>query len=256
MAKSKQPIGDLGDTFNPSILLWGSPGSGKTTLAGSYSMGPVHFYETDPQGTTVLRDSPNEITADTFTDATCGAGKTYGTFWKQLQKDEKDGFFEEMRQREGIVVVDSYTTLENYLVEHVAGNRLGKKKQDGGAFDIRREDWPVISSYVLAFFKAISALPCATVVICHEKSIQDAENNIFWRPTILGQQADAAPRWFVEYGHCSLDKGGLKVRIKGNPSHPASSRLFVGAKARQLVNPTMDDFYKSFHGQKVDCKVE
>lgn len=255
---SKQPVNAaLGDLFNPSILLWGGPGQGKTTFVGTYTKGPVHIYEMDPQGTAVLRDTTNQITADTFTDAAYGPGKTYPAFWKQMQDDEKNGFFKDMKDQEGIIVIDSYTTLENYLVEYVATKVLNKKKQEGGAFNIQRQDWPTVSSYVLAFFKMISSLPCATVVICHEKSIQDAEQNVFWRPTILGQQAESAPRWFMEYAHASLTPvGGLKLQVRGNPQTPASNRIFSGNKVSALKNPTMDTFYKVFHGQGLDCKSE
>lgn len=253
---AKQAISDnLGDKFCASILLWGAPGSGKTSFLGTYTKGPVHIYETDPQGTAVLRDTDKEITGDVFTDAIHGPGKTYPAFWKQLQKDEKDGFFKEMLEKEGIVVVDSYTTLENYMVEYVASQVLNKKQQSGGAYDIRREDWPTISSYVLAFLKHFARLPCATVLICHEKSVQDGDQNIFWRPTILGQQAESAPRWFVEYGHVTLSGGTQRIRVMGNPTVPASNRLFSGKKIRELINPSMDDFYKAFHRQPLDCKT-
>jgi len=258
---SKQPVEtSLGDKFCPSLLIWGRPGDGKTTFAGSYTKGPIHFYEFDPQGTAVLRDHNNAhgITADTFTDAVHGPGKTYPAFWKQLQQDEKDGFFQDMLAKEGLVVFDSYTTLENYVVEYVAKTVLNKTQQTGGAYDIKRQDWPTVSSYVLAFFKAISKLPCAVAVLCHEKSIQNGDNEVFWRPTILGQQADAAPRWFMEYAHVSLGQNvGLKVRVKASPSTPASNRIFSNQKKLNvLLNPTMDTYYKAFHGQQIDCKTE
>jgi len=251
---------NLGDRFNLSILLWGAPGSGKTCFAGSYTKGPIHFYTADPQGTTVLRhvvgDNHHEVTEDVFTDAEHGPGKTYPAFWKQMQEDEKNGVWKDLYEREGLLVIDSYTTMENYLVEYVAGKVLGKKQKEGGAFDIQRQDWPTVSSYVLAFFKGISKIPCATVVICHEKSIQDGENAVFWRPTILGQQAEAAPRWFSEFAHTSLNQNmGLILQVQGNPKTPASSRLF-DSKKKRLINPTMDTFYKAFHGQGLDVKAE
>lgn len=254
---SKQPIdATLGDKFNLKMLMYGAPGSGKTTFAGSYTHGPVHFYATDPQGVSVLRNTKAEITVDNFTDELYGQTKTYPAFYKQLQKDEKDGFFQSMFEREGIIVIDSYTTLENYLVDYVAESVLKKKKQEGGAYEIRRQDWPTVSSYVLGFFKTISSLPCATLIICHTKSIQDAENNIYFRPTILGQQAEQAPRWFSDYFQASLEGNQFILRVRGNPRVPASSRLFLPeSNIDRLKGPTMDTIYKAFHGQKLDCKT-
>jgi len=253
----KKPVNtSLGDKFNLSMLIYGSPGAGKTSFIGSYN-GWVHFYNFDPQGTSVLRHGvTSQLTEDPFTDSIYGPGKTYEAFWKQMQQDEKDGLFRELYENEGVLAIDSYTTCEHFLVEYVATKVLNKPRKMGGALEINRQDWPTISSYVLAFFKAISRLPCAVVVVCHEKSIQDGDNNVFWRPTILGQQAEAAPKWFTEYAHVSLNPNqGQKLRVQGNPHHPASSRLF-DRKKKVLLNPTVNTFYKAFHGQELDCKIE
>lgn len=248
--------GSLGDLFNLKMLIWGDPGSGKTTFTGSYSRGPVHIYLTDPQGASVLRRTTNEITVDTFTDEVYGRGETYMKFWQQIQRDEKSGFYADLKQREGLVVVDSYTTLENYLVDYVAMKVLGKKQTEGGVYQIMRQDWPTISGYVLNFFKSITSLPCAVAVLCHSKTIQNDQNEVFWRPTILGQQADQAPRWFSEFMRCQLQGGKLRLLIAGSPIVPAASRLFLPEDGiRALREPTMDTLYKVFHGQGLDCKT-
>lgn len=260
MAKAKKQSIEpsLGDRFNLKMLLWGDPGCGKTTFVGTYTKGPIHFYLADPQGLSVLRKNNNResITSDVFTDETYGRGKTYPAFWKQLQKDEREGFFGELAEQEGILVIDSWTTMEGYLVDYVCSTVLKKKVGDGGAYDIGRPDWPTISGYVLAFFKHITSLPCATLILCHSKSTQDADNNVFFRPTILGQQADSAPRWFSEYLRLSLAAGHLKVQVQGNPRIPAASRLFLpGDGVKTLQDPTMDTLYNVFHGGNLDCKA-
>ncbi|MFW6179887.1 MAG: AAA family ATPase, partial [Desulfohalobiaceae bacterium] len=157
---SKKPLEGLGDKFSPRILLYGDPGSGKTTFAGSYTKGPIHIYSFDPEGLTVLRENTNSITADEYLDQNYKKkGEAYSAFWEQLRKDESDGFFQEMRGQEGLVVFDSYTTLENYLVDYVALRVLMKKPNKDGVYLLERPDWPKVTPYVLNFFKAVTALP-------------------------------------------------------------------------------------------------
>ncbi len=253
LSEKSQVVETMGSKFNVKFLIWGQPGSGKTSFLGSYTKGPVHFYLTDPQGTTVLRENTNAITVDEFT---YGGPKAYENFWKTMQADEKSGMFDELLDQEGLLVIDSYTTLENYLVEYVCSQILKKKKTAGQTYDIQRQDWPTISGYVLNFFKGVASLPCAVAVVCHSKTVQDDSQALYFQPTIIGQQATQAPRWFSEFFNLSLTGNSQTVRIQGNPKVPAASRLFLPSeKVQSLVDPSMDDLYNKFHGQSVNCKT-
>lgn len=255
MAAQKQSVGGLGPKFNPKILLYGDPGQGKTTFAGSYTKGKTHVYNFDPQGLSVLRENINDITADVFSDTDHKKGDTYNQFWKQLQKDDKDGLFKELYESEGLVVFDSYTSLENYMVDYVALNILRKKTASDGVYHIERQDWPKVTPYVINFFKVVTVLPCAVLVVCHRKSIQDADANLFFRPTIIGQQAEQIARWFSEYLRCSLRNGKFIVQTQGNTINPAGSRLFLpGSGVKSLTDPTLDDLYDYWHTGKLNCK--
>jgi len=234
-------------TFNSHVLIWGAPGTGKTTFAGSYTKGPTHFYSFDPQGTEVLlNEGRTDITVDDFSD---GVDTIFSSFWKQAQEDEQSGFFQEMADNEGLVVFDSYTTLENRIVKYTMKHVLAKKGNKDGLFIPEEKDWRTITGYVLAFFSWCTSLPCASLVIVHRKSSYNHKEGIsYYTPSILGQQSEGAMRWFSDCFYCYMLAGSQFLQVKGVPTAPSASRMIPkSVDIQKLKNPSMDDFYLAFH---------
>jgi len=127
--------------FDLKFLLCGNSGSGKTHLCGTYTTGPVHFYMLDKGGEKSLEKLIEErpqgsptLSVDTFSKSEVN----FSDFWHKFQLDEKEGFFDYMKEQNGLVVIDSLTAANHKAIKEICkacnitpsgiGQKLDNKK--------------------------------------------------------------------------------------------------------------------------------
>lgn len=234
---SKIELQSIDPIFDLKFMLVGSPGAGKTHLAGTYTGGPVHFYMCDPGGEKTLRkllkDRPDHspITVDTFLRRN---QQNYNSFWNQLQSDAKAGFFEEMASKNGLVVFDSMTSILMLATDSIAkkNNRNPNEQPAFGGF--RMQEWGQRSAWLTELTRVINDLPCATAVLCHLKRLEDQNTRTILESLNLpGQLSDNAGNWFDEV--YKLTSIADKLRIFFRPDG-----RFDQAKTRVFSEPSYD----------------
>lgn len=183
--------------FDLKFLLVSDPGGGKTHFCASYDLGPVHFYMLDPGGEkTIEKLLPSRkypLTIDYFNQ-----DNTYQNFWKQLQKDQKAGFFKDMAEQNGLVVLpDSLTAANDMIITQVAKNN----NRDLLSSDklLRIQDWGQIAQWCKTLINTINALPCAVAVPAHLYVDTNDDGTVSKRyPAITGQFRTQIGRYFSE----------------------------------------------------------
>lgn len=227
--------------FDLKCLFTGDSGSGKTHFTGTYSKGPTHYYMFDPGGEKTL-EKPGLFdlslkTMDKFVDKDPRKPKAFDNFWAQLQQDEKDGFFEEMAAKQGLLVFDSGTTISQAIVD-----RVGKLNNFPAKWEFKH--WGQVTSTLLEFIRVINSLPCAAVLTTHLKEVKNAEGNLIeYKPLLTGQLAQTVGIYFSEYWVFKRNGDKTTVHFSGTGLNPASSRIMTEAKAENI---TFDDVYDMY----------
>lgn len=241
----KTPLQNKPPQFDLKFLLVGNSGSGKTHFAGTYTSGPVHFYMLDPGGEKTLyklnkdRKPGCEITIDSFSPR----NDKYTTFWKQLQRDEKDGFFAEMSERKGLIVLpDSLTTANDMIVEETA--RKNGRSLTNTDKAMRIQDWGVASQWMKELVGVINDLPCAVVAIAHLVTDYDDEGAVAARyPSVTGKFSRTMGRYFDEIYLLETMGSKRKVVFTEKGKFQASSRIF---QCKDASNITMQDLADAY----------
>lgn len=244
--KKVLPLNSKPSHFDLKFLLVGDPGSGKTYFCGTYTKGPVHFYMLDAGGEKTLyklnknRHESCPITVDLFSkdpkrpDIEC----RYTSMWKQLQQDGRSGFFDYMKEKNGLVVLpDSLTTANEFALAEVAkeqGRTLTSQEKP-----MRIQDWGQVSSWMKQLVGVIADLPCACASLAHLVSEKDSDGTVIARyPSMTGQFATQIGKHFDEI--YLLDRIGKNYRVnfRGANMFNGASRAFTTPSA---LNITMDD---------------
>lgn len=196
MIKKQQMI--AGDRrFDLKFLLVSDPGGGKTHFCASYDLGPVHFYMLDPGGEKtiekLLDKRKHPITIDYFSPE-----EPYNKLWKQIQKDHKAGFFRDMAEANGLVVLpDSLTTANDMIIAEVAKNNGRDLMNVDKA--LRIQDWGQITQWCKTLITTINAMPCAVAVPAHLHTETNDDGSVSKRyPAITGQFRTHLGRYFSE----------------------------------------------------------
>jgi len=237
-SSSKSLLSSLAPSFDLKFMLVGSPGAGKTHLCGTYTSGPIHFYMVDPGGEKTLRkllpDRPDSspISVDTFLRRD---NQDYQSLWNQLQKDAKSGFFEEMKEKSGLIVFDSMTSIMSLITDYVEKLSGKSPMKPGDRSGFSQREWGQRSSFATELIRVINDIPGAAAVCTHLKRTQDnLSGNIIESLNLPGQLSDSAGNWFDEvYKIKAISK---KIRLIFH-----SDGSFDQAKTR-----TFEDSYKDF----------
>lgn len=251
---SKVTLGELSEAknFDLKFILVSAPGGGKTHMAGTYSGGPIHFYMLDQGGEKTLyklnesRPPDAPITVDTFNRRD---KQGYDSFWKQIQTDGKSGFFDEMAAQNGLVVFDSMTAISQLALDSVAqkNNRTpGNTPESGG---MRRQDWGQRSAWITEFIRVVTELPCAVVITCHLKRIQDDNTGSVREQLALpGQLADSGANWFDEVYKLGSVAKSIRLHFRnGGAFDQCKTRVFTDDSVDfKLGEPIMDKLVSAY----------
>lgn len=241
----KTPLLKKPPTFDLKFLLVGNSGAGKTHFCGTYTQGPVHFYMLDPGGEKTLykllsgRKDGCEITVDKFSPRE----QKYTDFWKQLQKDEKAGFFQEMAERKGLIVLpDSLTTANDMVVEETA--KKNGRSLTSSDKPMRIQDWGVASQWMKELVGVINDLPCAVAALAHLTTDFDSEGAVAARyPSVTGKFSRNMGRYFDEIYLLETSGSKRKVVFTEKGKFQASSRTFAVKSAADI---TMDELATAY----------
>lgn len=243
----KTQLSETKRNFNLKFILVGDSKSGKTHFCGTYTHGPVHFYMLDPGGEKTLHkltaNRPPEcpITVDVFSLRS----NSYSDFYKQLQKDEKDGFFQEMSEKSGLIVLpDSLSAANDMALIEVA--KLNGRTLSDQSKPMRIQDWGQLGTWMKTLVSVAIDLPCAVAVIAHLQTETDSNNSVIKRyPMISGQFRSSIGRMFDEV--YLLEPFGDKHRVyfKERNKFNAGSRIFSCKQATDITMDTLAEAYLS-----------
>lgn len=229
----KTPLGTKPTKFDLKFMLVSDAGAGKTHFCGSYTGGPVHFYMLDPGGEKTLyklnqnRPAHSPITVDLID---CNK-QTYDDFWNLVQQDAEAGFFDDMADKNGLVVFpDSLTTANEMAMREIA--RLNKREmlsqKEEKKFGFRKQDWGQMTQWMSTLVNVINTLPCATACTAHLFTELDKENTPIARyPKIMGQLRYSIGKSFDEVYLLEAAKAGVDVYFKRAKLFTAKTRTFA-----------------------------
>ncbi len=251
----KQPlISPDKNKFDLKILLVGNSGAGKTHFCGTYTGGPIHFYMIDYGGEKTLhklnqnRPSHSPITVDIIDSR----ATSYEKFWRMIQKDEKAGFFDEMAEKNGLIVLpDSLTSIDAMIMTDVAvKNSRDVTAPADTKKGMRIQDWGQVSTWLKMLISAVNSLPCAVVSTAHLFTEVDKEGVVLNRyPAVTGQYRSKLGVDFDEvYYLTGLQKKRMLYMTKYD-SFQAKSRVF---SARKVMNPTLDMIAQNYVNNKLE----
>ena len=181
--------------FNSNFLIAGEPGAGKTVFCGRYEQGPVHFYVLDKNGLVSLNKfiakRPNSKYAITYDDLS-NDQTDFSTLFHQLQRDEKEGFFQEMADQNGLCVIDSLTTVNERAFQEITevnGLYLGPV---GHGLDLKKgwqkPHWGQLRQWLSLIVSCIQDEPCAFAMTVHIDTVMNDAGVIVGRyPSISGK---------------------------------------------------------------------
>jgi hypothetical protein len=236
---TKTPLTITDKVFDLKFCLVGNSGSGKTHFCGTYSGGPIHFYMCDPGGEKTLHRFKEKIDKGMITiDRFSLRHDTYTDVWKQLQKDAKAGFFEEMREKKGLVVIpDSLTTLAMMALTNVAKNHNRDLKNVDKA--MRIQDWGVLGTWLKELIAVINDIPCAVAATAHLHIDTDKDGAVIARvPALPGNIRYSVGLFFDEVYLLESRGSDHMIKFKESNHFQAKSRTFDEKSAKNI---TMDD---------------
>lgn len=242
----KQSLAQEPVKFDLKFLLVGDSGSGKTHLCGTYTKGPIHFYMLDPGGEKTLyklnknRPADCQMTMDLLPERKT----SWQSFWKTIQKDEKDGLFDDLAARNGIVVMpDSLSAASDMVIRDVAAQNNRTLSEQTAP--LRIQDWGQATQWIKTLISVFNDLPCAAIMTAHlyvEKD-QTSGNVIARYPMVTGAMRTTIGRFFDEVYLLAPIGKNFQLYFKEFKSFNAKSRHF---EARSVKNITMDQLADAY----------
>lgn len=247
----KQPFSPKERKFDLKSMFCGNSGCGKTDLAASYTKGPVHFYMLDKGGEKTIEKkltTRDKNVPPISVDILSSSDISFSDFWHHIEQDDKDGFFEEMAEQNGLVVFDSITAINKKAIKEVSkvnkinpidiGKRLDMKKAIAPAY------WGQLLSWMTTFISTAQELPCAVIVTAHLHILINSDQEVVARyPYVNGQFRQLMP---VDFDECYLlETRGSKhyIHFKENNKFEAKSRVFDMVKTD---GKTLDDIANAY----------
>lgn len=242
---TKTKLQESARKFDLKFLLTGAPGSGKTHLCGTYTGGPTHFYMLDPGGEKtlwkLLPDRPESapITLDRFSIR----NDRYAEFWKKLQQDEREGFFNDMAEQNGLVVLpDSLTAANEMALAEVA--RKNQRTLTDSSKPMRIQDWGILAAWIKELVSVINDLPCAVATIAHLQEQYNEDGAVIKRlPQITGKFANVIGNKFDEVYLLETFGSKYKIHFKEKGGFEAKSRWIT---TNSVADTTMNKIAEAY----------
>lgn len=251
---TKKPYTPSERKFNLNFFLCGNSGSGKTHFLASYTKGPVHFYMLDVGGQKTidkcLIDRPAKA-PQVSVDVMSSDEWDFSAVYKHIAQDEKDGFFTELAEQNGIVCLDSLTSLNEKAKFEIAKKnsrimyQIGSASKDQG---LRVQDWGQLGHWMQHIIKCIQDLPCATATTVHLHTIMDGDATVVGRyPSLNGQLRQTASINFDETYLLEMRGDKQVLHFKEYLKFEAKSRSFSNKMVRDC---TLDQLVEAYNNKK------
>lgn len=237
--------------FNLKMLFAGNSGTGKTELASSYTAGPVHFYMIDKGGAKTLeknRVGRKESDPILSVDDLSSSDIKFSDFWSQLQSDDNNNFFESLAEENGLLVIDSITSLNAKALREISdlnrvnpnsiGKPLNQKKAMAPAYYGQLLNW------MTSLTSTLQELPCAVIATVHIHVLMNSQQEVIARyPSVNGQFRQLIAVDFDEAYLLETRGERHKTYFKEVNKFEAKSRVF---SLKEKENLNLDDLAKAY----------
>lgn len=235
-----------GDWTKTKFLIYGASGSGKTHLIGSYTKGPILFYGFDPGGSlTLLKSANKEIYVNDFIDKDVYRPHAYVDFANAWNKDEALGLFQHLADNNGLVVIDSITTLSDAIMAEVTSKNDKVKNGDPPM----QQDYLKQMTILHHIIRELNALPCAAICTAHEELVKDeATGSTTMYPLLTGKLRSKLGLYFSEVYSLNSGPKGRQLRTCPDGRYKQDKSRIFPADMEQIPNPTLDYIYDYYQG--------
>ena len=252
----KKPLRPSEKKFDLKFLLAGNPGSGKTHFCANYDLGPVHFYLMDKGGIKTIEKSVKARAASApvlSVDNFSSSQYSFSDFWKAFQQDGKDGFFEEMAEANGLVVLDSITSANKKAITEICIKSKITPSGIGKKLDMKKgmtwPHWGQLLNWMETLVGSLQDLPCATATTVHIHTLMDSNQAVVARfPSVNGQFRQQIA---VDYEEAYLlqTKGDKhRIHFKEKAKFEAKTGVFSGISKTE--NCSMNALVKAYLNDK------
>jgi hypothetical protein len=167
----------------------------------------------------------------------------FSAFLRRIELDEKEGFFEEMASKNGLVVIpDSLSAANDMALSEVA--KRNQRTLLDQTKPMRIQDWGQLGAWMKNLIGFVNDLPCAVAVTAHLQVEKDDNGSVIARyPLISGNFRYSMGRMFDEV--YLLETVGTKRRVVFTEKQMfnAKSRFFA---CKQLTDATMDQLATAY----------
>lgn len=247
----KTPFKPKNRKFNLKMLFAGNSGTGKTELASSYTLGPVHFYMTDKGGAKTLeKNRVNRKESDPIlsVDDMSSNSIKFSDFWNQLQQDDNDNFFNQLAEENGLLVIDSITSLNAKALREISDLNRVNPNSIGKPLNQKKAMAPAYYGQLLNWMNALTStlqeLPCAVVATVHIHVLMNSQQEVIARyPSVNGQFRQLIAVDFDEAYLLETRGSKHKTYFKEVNKFEAKSRCF-SIKEKEDLN--LNDLAKAY----------
>ena len=226
--------------FDPKILAWGDSGVGKTHMFGNYSHGPLHIYAFDQGTHKTIVDLPGakNATIKYYQEAPT-IGQMFANFWMDMQTDNDNGVFKDLAANNGVVIVDSLTTMAIACMEYVMKSDNFTKPTP------EIQHYGKQMAYLQRALITLTNLPCAAVITAHIDYVKDKNGNaIKAYPAITGKLQHKGPAFFDEMYYMDVVGGKHITNFIQSSLFAAKSRLVKDT--RSIKNFSLDTLFEIY----------
>jgi len=251
----KKPFSVKDKRFNLKFLLCGNSGSGKTDLCARYTLGPSHFYMFDKGGEktiekimTTRKSSDPQLSVDIMS----ADQNIFSDFWTQFQQDEKDGLFNELAKSNGLLIIDSITSLNRKAVNEICQKNNVTPSGIGKILNMKKgmamPHWGQLLSWMSTLVAALQELPCAVAVPVHLHTLMNSNQEVVARyPSVNGQFRQLIAVDFDEAYLLETRGKNHLIHFKECGKFEAKSRVFDN---KELRNSSMNAIAKTYMDNK------
>ena len=254
-------LGNQNKKFDLNFLFCGNSGSGKTHFAATYTGGPIHFYMLDRGGEKTLEkllslhnNDKSPITIDNL----ASSENPFSALWLQIQKDEKEGFFDYLAENKGLLVLDSITSANEKAIEEILTKDNVKPPTIGKKIDHKKgmsmPHWGQLLSWMQLLTAAFQEMPCATIINVHLHTLMNSNQEVVARyPSVSGQFKQLLSKDFDETYLLEARGNNHIIHFKERYKFEAKSRIF---NQKEVRNATLDDLVNAYLTNKNEIEIK